>query len=659
MANQDEGEPMDCSGNDDTQQPATTANDPTAEQTEAQMSVAGPTDEAHFGVCVKWPGDKPPQKCKTHLQLSLQFWSNKNCQQTDCNVLHVSPDGGKAIVKINPASARREFQKLSGPIINKKDQSQVTIVSVHPLSQPLTCMLDWESACASACAAPMDELTPLPSPAQDEAELMKPQGAANATVEEGDFVYVPVSPLWYVTQVYREELSRIEEVHGVKYNAQVKVSFEVNQKDGDKKKALSEFTDLVQKCCGESSVFSVPLKDAHPEDWKEPLQMIQKKENKLFLSMSSEEIIVRGPSKSQEALLRSLNVTTNANKSVCQSGWGSDAASPVVVMVTKDPLVDAGLTMDEGHWKMMTTSPSPKIAAIKSKFGVDFKESHVSQGKINVKVCSTNAESPSMLSHALRSLLRLYQRAVTSPRNIRLGANGGSGEVNGGAGNSLRHGFEAEGKYVTMGNRQTSYPQVPMEGGATGGNSMGENSEETCSICIDTFTNKVKLACNHEFCAECLKQAKNASGPICPLCKFVFGKMEGNQPDGRMQVLTSVLHLDGFPNCGSIIITYDIYDGKQTEKHPHPGKSFHGFRRTAYLPNNKEGNEVLQLLKKAFDQRLIFTIGTSRTSGLDDQVTWNDIHHKTSTTGGPNSFGYPDPNYLMRVKEELKAKGIM
>lgn len=66
---------------------------------------------------------------------------------------------------------------------------------------------------------------------------------------------------------------------------------------------------------------------------------------------------------------------------------------------------------------------------------------------------------------------------------------------------------------------------------------------------------------------------------------------------------------------------------------------FNGSNRTAYLPNNREGKEVLQLLKKAFDQRLIFTIGQSRTTGADNQVTWNDIHHKTSTRGGPTEYG--------------------
>ncbi|XP_041528692.1 E3 ubiquitin-protein ligase DTX3L-like [Microtus oregoni] len=96
----------------------------------------------------------------------------------------------------------------------------------------------------------------------------------------------------------------------------------------------------------------------------------------------------------------------------------------------------------------------------------------------------------------------------------------------------------------------------------------------------------------------------------------------------------------------------------QEDEHPNPGKPYSGTRRTAYLPDNQEGRHVLGLLREAFNKRLIFTIRDSRVPGVSDVVTWNDIHHKIYTFGGPRNFGYPDPHYLTRVKEELKAKGI-
>uniref|UniRef100_A0AC11BAR5 Deltex E3 ubiquitin ligase 3L n=1 Tax=Ovis aries TaxID=9940 RepID=A0AC11BAR5_SHEEP len=102
----------------------------------------------------------------------------------------------------------------------------------------------------------------------------------------------------------------------------------------------------------------------------------------------------------------------------------------------------------------------------------------------------------------------------------------------------------------------------------------------------------------------------------------------------------------------------DVDSCLQKKEHPNPGARFSGIQRTAYLPDNKEGNEVLALLHRAFDQKLIFTVGESRTLGVSGVITWNDIHHKTSRTGGPQRYGYPDPHYLKRVKQELKDKGI-
>ena len=45
----------------------------------------------------------------------------------------------------------------------------------------------------------------------------------------------------------------------------------------------------------------------------------------------------------------------------------------------------------------------------------------------------------------------------------------------------------------------------------------------------------------------------------------------------------------------------------------------------------------MQLLEKAFQARLIFTVGRSVTTGADNTVVWNDIHHKTNPhrPGGP------------------------
>ena len=76
------------------------------------------------------------------------------------------------------------------------------------------------------------------------------------------------------------------------------------------------------------------------------------------------------------------------------------------------------------------------------------------------------------------------------------------------------------------------------------------------------------------------------------------------------------------------------------ECHPNPGRRYYGTSRTAYLPDSHEGNEILKLLEKAFNNRLVFTIGRSTTTGADDRITWNDIHHKTNMFGGPIRLVY-------------------
>ena len=73
----------------------------------------------------------------------------------------------------------------------------------------------------------------------------------------------------------------------------------------------------------------------------------------------------------------------------------------------------------------------------------------------------------------------------------------------------------------------------------------------------------------------------------------------------------------------------------QGKEHPNPGQYYGGMSRRAYLPDTREGRDALQLLRRAFDARLVFTVGTSTTEGLPNQITWNDIHLKTAIHGGP------------------------
>nr|XP_030727919.1 probable E3 ubiquitin-protein ligase DTX2 isoform X3 [Globicephala melas] len=170
--------------------------------------------------------------------------------------------------------------------------------------------------------------------------------------------------------------------------------------------------------------------------------------------------------------------------------------------------------------------------------------------------------------------------------------------------------------------------------------------------------------CSHAFHLLCLLAMYcngNKDGSLqCPSCKTIYGEKTGTQPRGKMEVFTFQVSLPGHEDCGTILIVYNIPHGIQGPEHPNPGKPFtaRGFPRQCYLPDNTQGRKVLELLKVAWKRRLIFTVGTSSTTGETDTVVWNEIHHKTEMDRNVTGHGYPDPNYLQNVLAELAAQGV-
>ena len=111
--------------------------------------------------------------------------------------------------------------------------------------------------------------------------------------------------------------------------------------------------------------------------------------------------------------------------------------------------------------------------------------------------------------------------------------------------------------------------------------------------------------------------------------------MTGDQPDGgKMFFHTVQENLPGYEQFNTIQIIYCIPNGVQGPNHPHQGQQFSGDTRIAYLPDSPEGREVMALLVRAFEAKLIFTIGKSATTKKDDTVLWSDIEHKTQKIGG-------------------------
>ncbi|CAJ1051131.1 uncharacterized protein LOC117820949 isoform X5 [Xyrichtys novacula] len=677
MANVQDEEPMDCS-----EQPPTSSERSEQPSTASECSEQPSTSsedkrKAQVTLTFKWSGDSPLQKTK--LEIALQKWATKK-YNGNCRVVNIQ--NGTAVIEFEPAPALCDLQELCGQTLEIKDKIKNSVHIMCAIVKPpnleteipdntsepqdgelhlrkQSCDVDMDRAPASEPQSVGDPPnTPLSSspPKSQDVQPSEQSNTNNPAVskadEENNFGILPVSNFLYVSYTCKEEVESILKKYGVNMETEAHVTFTADEKNGSPKDAYNDFTSLVQKI--DYGGLDFPLKNEDPKKLMNALRIILMKESELLLTLSSDRMTVHGPSQSRDAIEKSLNTETNTDPSQEESAGANQDTLPNIGMNIQDPLLNSGLIFVENYWKLINTSFCEDLAKIKAKFGVDVKEFSNSSGQVKIEVCwKESGRNAAMESHALRALLHLYQKIATSPLNNT--QPGGAAGFNGSLKNSGDESDEASGGPGTgKPGYHIRYNDAPIGEGAT----AAASEEDNCPICMDRFKNKKQLQCKHEFCEECLTKAKESMGAICPICKDVFGKVEGDQPPGTMKWREGFASLAGFSGCGSIIISYNIPSGTQTEKHPHPGKSYYGCSRQAFLPNNKEGKEVLQLLKRAFDQKLIFTVGTSRTTGREDQVTWNDIHHKTSETGGPQCFGYPDPKYLSRVREELKAKGI-
>ena len=154
--------------------------------------------------------------------------------------------------------------------------------------------------------------------------------------------------------------------------------------------------------------------------------------------------------------------------------------------------------------------------------------------------------------------------------------------------------------------------------------------------------------------------------------------IRGDMPSGSMTwTKSNTLFCSGYSSCGTITIFYNMQWACQKPYHPSPGRPHPGTFRTAYLPDNDEGNKLLTRLRAAFLTGFTFRIGPSLTTNIPDQgkhyklfvyprltlfslilVTWGSVHHKTSLHGGASRHGYPDESYISRCNSELTALQI-
>lgn len=429
---------------------------------------------------------------------------------------------------------------------------------------------------------------------------------------------VPLIQFVYLNQAYRKEMEDIEKRNGVKISAEVKLSIkEDTQKTGRDfmlTKAHQEFSDFFQKRVVDLDSISTHLTPGDPGDLMNMLKNIQNEETRLVLNVSANGCVVFGPAQNIMAVNKAFGMKTtvmtfgmdhSSTEEASGFAGGPVSRSPktprMIGMDIKDPLLLHGLAMDQTHWDLMKSAFHEKITAIKNTFGVDFMEEK-SPGKVKIKTRPTTSPAVSLESNAIRALMHLYQKVATSAMSFHLLDTTHAKTV----GDKLeeihpRHrcvwAGENYGPWRLIGLPQHLGPAVkelemmlkrPMfkedkhkiefpgdrssTGAATGGavrdgGATGGPEDDNCPICMDRFINKMKLSCSHEFCTDCLEKAVEFSGPSCPLCKDVFGKVEGDQPEGTMKVSHDRYRsIPGYHGYGVIVIDYVIPSGKQTVK---------------------------------------------------------------------------------------------
>ena len=149
--------------------------------------------------------------------------------------------------------------------------------------------------------------------------------------------------------------------------------------------------------------------------------------------------------------------------------------------------------------------------------------------------------------------------------------------------------------------------------------SWDKSNDNQCKICLEQLVlcsgMHVKLkSCGHKYHLQCIRDAmKYQCSMKCPECRNSIlanhgdhlKYLRGDSPSGYMVVQLDGSSCAGYEDCGSISITYNMPSTnpnsmQATSKRVFPNRTALGVsiswqrqKRVAYLPDNREGNELL------------------------------------------------------------------
>ena len=87
---------------------------------------------------------------------------------------------------------------------------------------------------------------------------------------------------------------------------------------------------------------------------------------------------------------------------------------------------------------------------------------------------------------------------------------------------------------------------------------------DQCPICLEMMVKpKILPICKHKFCEACINKCFDQKRE-CPVCRTVYGMLQGNQPkSGTMHSTICSTVLPSY-SCRTIVIEYSFPDGTQT-----------------------------------------------------------------------------------------------
>ncbi|KAE8581722.1 hypothetical protein XENTR_v10024920 [Xenopus tropicalis] len=506
-----------------------------------------------------------------------------------------------------------------------------------------------------------------------------PSDGGNGPPAQGeDTVSVPPGLYQYFMEIYPDTVEKIRnrfkvEMRDSSSSSGNEIRFIPMGSDSSAEKAGRCFTDAIQKIIADWSQIIVKLSETKVPA-SEVGRRVREHCGKTQTIMEGDTVTLRGPERELAQAKRLL-----------EEGPTEPPAPHRVIPISIGNM-SRDLSVSGSQWEILKELKANQIREIEDKYDVTITASgnNGDKGKVQIRFCPRNGP-PDLAPHACQIFLCLWHKTLSNiiTREIKVKPefpetqlssvqerliqnqieiistwHNGSLDLIGSPGN-IHAAEKLLGQWLNGGasGAEGEEPMDTGEGPSTEVRKKPEEEEDKCPICMCEPKPKLVLEkCKHVICAGCWEETKKHK-PVCPVCNVPYGLVTGNQPDGTMTHSTSNMPLSGY-RCGTITINYSFPNGVQGEAHPNPRQPYYGTHRTAYLPDNEEGREILRLLQKAFQRKLVFTIGESRTTGAKNTVTWNDIHHKTNTFGGPERFGYPDPDYLKRVRDELKAKGV-